>query len=306
MIIRSETVADYAAIARVNARAFDTSPLVYTIVDLHRHRPRFDPELSLVAEVDGCVVGHVLFSPQTIRLLGENVDVVNLSPLAVAPEYQRQGVGGALVEEGHRVAKAKGYPLSFLIGHPPYYPRFGYLTRAFGSASVKVSTVDFAAGALETALETRSPSEADIPALRALWLHEEGNVDFSIDPGSELLDWISPNPEIKPLVYTRAGEIVGYTRISAHKLHYFLAREGETARQMVCHLGQQIGTEVELPLHPSSASASALGTPETSLWDAAMVCTFAPSPLEEYYARVQAGTRLAGRPIWGVEFDLAE
>src|SRR5687768_16502211 len=133
--VRSETIADYAAIARVNARAFDPMPSVALIPTLHRHRRRFDPELSLVAEVDGQIVGHVLFSPQTIRILGENVETVNLSPLAVAPECQKQGVGGALVEQGHALAKAKGYPLSFLIGHPPYYPRFGYKTKAFGSAS---------------------------------------------------------------------------------------------------------------------------------------------------------------------------
>ena len=130
--IRPEMIADYAAIARVNVRAFNPHVSVPLIVDLHRHRSRFDPELSLIAEVDGQVVGHVLFSPQTIRLMGQNVEVVNLLPLAVGPEHQRTGVGRALVEEGHRIAKVKGYSLSFLVGIPEYYPRFGYQQRAYG------------------------------------------------------------------------------------------------------------------------------------------------------------------------------
>lgn len=296
--VRSETTADYPAIARVNARAFDTSPSVALIPTLHRHRRRFDPELSLVAEVDGQIVGHVLFSPQTIRILGENVEAVNLSPLAVAPEYQQQGVGGALVEQGHAVASAKGYALSFLIGHPPYYPRFGYQQKAFGSASLKVATAGFAAGELET----RPPTEADLPFLHDLWLHEEGSVDFAIDPGADLLEWFSPNPEIKTLVYLRAGEIVGYARVHRHKARYFLARDPDTAQQMA----QQIGEQVELPLHPYSASAAALGVPEHSIWEAAMVCPFASSPFADYYSQVQADTHIQGRPIWGVEFDLSE
>jgi putative acetyltransferase len=294
--IRPETGKDYAAIARVNARAFVTHPNVALIVDLHRHRSRFDPELSLVAEVDGRVVGHTLFSAQTIRLLGQSVDVVNLSPLAVDPDFQKQGVGRALVEEGHRVAKAKGYPLSFLIGIPEYYPRFGYQRRAFGAVSLKISTAGFARGGLET----RPPIEADIPALRDLWLHEDGGVDFAIYPGDNLLDWISPNPAIKSRVYTLEGVVVGYARVEGAKAHFFLARDHEVAMQMA----EQMGAEVELPLHPYSASTEGLGESIYTIWDAAMVCTFQPSPFDEYYAAAQAGKRMAGRPLWGVEFEL--
>jgi len=301
--IRSETIADYAAIARVNARAFDPHVSVPFLIDLHRHRTRFDPDLSLVAEVDGQVIGHVLFSPQTIRLLGQSIDVVNLSPLAVDPEYQRQGIGGMLVREGHAVAKAKGYLLSFLIGHPPYYPRFGYRKRAFGASSLKVATGDFP----EQTLETRLPTEADLPSLRELWLREEGGVDFAIYPGDELLDWISPNPAIQSRVYTMGGLVFGYARVEAAKAkaHMFLARDDRAARTMACHIAGQMGTEIELPLHAYSASTKALGESIYSIWEAAMVCTFEPSPFEDYYAQVQADKRVAGRPIWGVEFDIS-
>jgi hypothetical protein len=153
-------------------------------------------------------------------------------------------------------------------------------------------------------LETRPPTEADLPYLHDLWLHEEGAVDFAIDPGADLMEWLSPNPEIKTLVYLRASQIIGYARIHGHKVHYFLAGNGETARQMAKQIGD--GAEVELPLHPYSASAYALGTPQHANWDAAMVCPFAPSPFEDYYSQVQAGRHIQGRPIWGVEFDLSE
>jgi predicted N-acetyltransferase YhbS len=302
--IRHETIADYAAIARVNARAFSDDPKVGLIPTLHRQRTRFDPELSLVAEQDGRIIGHVLFSPQTIRLLGQDVEVVNLSPLAVDPDFQRQGIGGMLVREGHRVAKAKGYPLSFLVGHPPYYPRFGYLPNAYsGWSSLRTSTAAFVAGDLET----RTPTETDIPALRDLWRHEEGGVDFSIDPGGELLSWLSPNPVLKSLVYTLGGEVVGYARVHTQepRAPYFLARDGETARQMARRIGGMRGVTVDLSLHPYSASSAALGTAECQVGAYAMVCPFVPSVFDDYYAQVQAGTRIGGRSIWGVEFDVS-
>jgi putative acetyltransferase len=62
--------------------------------------------------------------------------------------------------------------------------------------------------------------------------------------------------------------------------------------------------EAVLPLHPASASTAALGTAEASAWMAAMVCPLAPSPFEEYYAQVKAGTRPPGRPIWPNAFDV--
>src|SRR5688500_16279882 len=121
MLIRAETPRDYATIADIHVKAFDNRAAEAVIVGLHRHRSRFDPELSLVAEIDGQVVGHVLFSPQTIRLLGQNLEVVNLAPIAVHPTHQGKGIGAALIEEGHSIARSKGYPFSFLLGHPEYY-----------------------------------------------------------------------------------------------------------------------------------------------------------------------------------------
>src|SRR5215813_4751928 len=100
MLIRSERVADYAAIGALHARAFGNCVGEALVVALHRLRRAFDPELSLVAEINGCVIGHVLFSPHRMRLLGETIPAVNLAPIAVDPAYQGQGIGGQLIVEG--------------------------------------------------------------------------------------------------------------------------------------------------------------------------------------------------------------
>ncbi len=98
--IRQERVTDYATIGELHARAFGNRAVESTIVALLRQRRAFDPELSLVAEIDGKVVGHVLFSPYQIRLLDQTIPAVNLAPIAVDPKYQGQGIGGQLVLEG--------------------------------------------------------------------------------------------------------------------------------------------------------------------------------------------------------------
>lgn len=304
MIVRPETPADYAAIAAINVRAFGDRAAEATIVALHRQRAAFDPALSLVAEQDGRVVGHALFSPRDIRLLGETVRAVNLAPIAVDPAFQRGGVGGRLIEARHAAARALGYRLSFLLGHTSYYPRFGYQTDAYGAASV----VAPAAGPPGEQLVTRAPAGGDLPALRELWLREEGAVDFAIEPGADLLEWLSPNPAIAAAVWLRGETVVGYTRVHAAEKarpRMFLAADHAAARAIAAAIAEAAGAaSVTLPLHPASASAGAFGRPKAESWEPAMACVLAPSPFEEYYARVVAGERVPGRPVWPVEFDL--
>jgi len=82
--------------------------------------------LSLVAEVDGEVVGHVLFSPMTIDSETASNRALCLGPVAVAPAHQKQGVGRALIEAGLAELRASGHGAVFLLGYPSYYPRFGF------------------------------------------------------------------------------------------------------------------------------------------------------------------------------------
>lgn len=300
--IRPEAVADYAAIAAVNARAFNLKGGEPLMVALARHRSGFDPELSLVVEMDGRLVGHALFTRQVIRLLNDDLPAVLLGPIAVDPAYQDQGFGGALIVEGHNVARAKGYTLTFLVGHPPYYPRFGYRMNVFGDSHVTVVSTG------EPALETRFPTDADVPVLNQLWLHEEGGVDFAIHPGNDFMDWSFTNPLIQPSVYLRDGDIVGYTRIHRNepsKPRLFLASDADAARAMVNTIAGAAGREVTLPLHPYSASASAFDSkPVVHAWDAAMAHRLADGPFDEFVAHLEFKQRLPGRPIWPVMFDV--
>ncbi len=305
--IRAETPEDGAAIAAINVQAFGERTGEALVVALMRQTTHFDPELSLVTWSDGQPIGHALFSPQRVQLFGETVPAVDLGPIAVLKAFQRQGVGERLIAEGHKRAQEKGATFCFLLGHPAYYPRFGYRQHAFGIASVAVSLRDLP----QEPWEARAPVEADVPALFELWQRAEGKVDFALEPGTQLLDWVSPNPAIRALVFAEGSDIVGYARVAEPeplKPRCFLARNGSVARKMAGALGQRVhaapDARIVLPLHPFSSSASAFDTPTADTWAAAMIFSLRASALDRYYAAVQAGERPAGRPIWPVAFDL--
>jgi putative acetyltransferase len=320
LIIRPEIVHDYAAIADVNVQAFGNHAAEALIVTLLRNRPQFDPDLSLVAEMEGRIVGHVLFSPYDIQVLGESVPAVNLAPIAVHPSYQKQGIGGRLIREGHEVARSKGYKFSFLVGHPAYYPRLGYKVRAYGNSTLKLPTAgDTFASLLDNAvsLTMRTPEPQDMPSLHALWSREEHLIDFSLDPGTELLDWLSPVRTVETLVFLRDEQVVGYVRVRTDKpgeVLVFLASRAEVARAMLAALYNRSKEsdlpteEITLPLHQFSGSTPAFaefGAPQGHTYDAAMAYPLVPSPFDDYYARTQSGEHPWGRLIWPSIFDIA-
>jgi putative acetyltransferase len=85
-----------------------------------------DPQLSLVAEAHGTVVGHVFFSPSTIESDRPVPPVAQLAPVAVLPDHQRRGVGSELIRVGLAQCRAIGWSAVFLVGNPTYYSRFGF------------------------------------------------------------------------------------------------------------------------------------------------------------------------------------
>ncbi len=124
MNIRSRTPSDDQAIAELNRLAFkrhNEAKLVESI----RQTDRYIPELELVAEMDCGVVGHILFS--YIDLVGqENLLVIGLAPMAVRLEWQRQGIGSALVRVGLETASSRGESMVIVLGDPQFYSRFGF------------------------------------------------------------------------------------------------------------------------------------------------------------------------------------
>ena len=127
IVIRSETDADVSAISEVTVAAFNTLEISnhteqYIIAALRAARAL---TVSLVAEVEGRVIGHIAFSPVTISDGTRNW--YGLGPVSVLPAYQRQGVGKALIREGLARLKAMNAQGCCLVGHPDYYRKFGFM-----------------------------------------------------------------------------------------------------------------------------------------------------------------------------------
>ena len=121
--IRSEKPEDLEAIRQLNERAFGQSTEA-DIVD--RLRDNCPDTLSLVAEDDSGLVGHIFFSPAEILSMGTRVKGMGLAPMVVLPDHRRQGIGSQLVTEGLNLLQESACPYVIVLGHPEYYPRFGF------------------------------------------------------------------------------------------------------------------------------------------------------------------------------------
>ncbi len=120
--VRAEAAADIPAVHRVNELAFGR-PGEADLVDALRAAAR--PYISLVAVDEGRVVGHIFFSPVTLE--GEDSAILGLAPMAVLPEAQRRGIGSRLVRAGLEECRRIGCDAVVVLGHPEYYPRFGFV-----------------------------------------------------------------------------------------------------------------------------------------------------------------------------------
>jgi len=123
VIIRPETPADISAIDQVNQRAFNRENEARLVDNLRNHGAVI---LSLVAEMDDRIIGHILFSPVTITHADCDWQAVGLAPMAVLPEFQNRGIGSALIRAGLADLKQRGHAVVIVLGHPEYYPRFGF------------------------------------------------------------------------------------------------------------------------------------------------------------------------------------
>lgn len=122
--IREERPSDREAIRRVHGAAFGGDEEGRLVDDL---RAGGLVVASIVAEEAGAVVGHILFSELPVDVEGPgNLRVVSLAPLAVVPDRQRRGIGSALVRDGLKRCREKGVDVVIVLGHPEYYPRFGF------------------------------------------------------------------------------------------------------------------------------------------------------------------------------------
>jgi putative acetyltransferase len=133
VVVRPEAAADRAAVRRVNELAFEGAVEADLVEALHRDGLVLS---SLVAAIEGAIVGHILFSRMWVDASGGSMDAVCLAPVAVAPPHQRRGVGSQLIGRGIDEMRGLGERLVIVVGHPDYYPRFGFEgARAHGLTS---------------------------------------------------------------------------------------------------------------------------------------------------------------------------
>lgn len=121
VVVRFEERQDEAGVRETNEQAFG-APLEARLVEALRSLP---DSISLVAIADERVVGHILFTPVTIDGGGQ-VRVAGLAPMSVRPQHQRSGIGTALVRAGLEECRRRGFAAVVVVGHPQYYPRFGF------------------------------------------------------------------------------------------------------------------------------------------------------------------------------------
>lgn len=123
MQIREERTSDQDAVYAVNTAAFPSNEEAELV---NRLRKTADPIIFLVAERQGVVVGHILFTPVTLDS-DASLNLMGLAPMAVLPDFQRHGIGSALIDAGLAQCQQLGVGAVVVLGHAEYYPKFGFV-----------------------------------------------------------------------------------------------------------------------------------------------------------------------------------
>ena len=123
IIVRLETQDDICQVRILYEHAFEQAAEARVVDKLRLTCPE---HLALVADDSGTIAGHILFTPSVIEGTGRRVHGMGLAPMAVMQSYRKQGIGSRLVERGLEILRARGCPYVIVLGHPEYYPHFGF------------------------------------------------------------------------------------------------------------------------------------------------------------------------------------
>ncbi len=298
--VRGERPGDEEAIDIVNCRAFEEMGEPNLVRMLRQYYPPFDRRYSVTAWDGEEMVGHALFNPVRIRLTGQTVLALMVGPVAVVPERQRTGIGGELLRYGHELGRRDGYAVSFLYGHPSYYPRHGYRA-CFGVGKVSIDPDKLPPAGAE--LERWPVRPADVPWLVERYAAEWADVDFAPLWGSSLCEWTLPS--LNALMWRTAdGRRAAYTvdQPGRGRCRMLLADDPALAREVLATIRPKT-----LSHHPSGwlarhALDSAWAKVEAEPIEAAMACELRQGVLDPYLQAVASRSRPAGFALGPVAF----
>ena len=148
IIIETETEGDYEQITRLHTIAFNGDREA-RLVEKLRKTPTYIPELSLVAKYRNTIIGHILFYPIKINTYRKKCDSLALAPISVIPSFQNRKVGSRLIKKGLMKAQKLGFKSVLVVGHPEYYPRFGFEKASKHGISAPFDVPDNALFAIE-------------------------------------------------------------------------------------------------------------------------------------------------------------
>lgn len=292
--LRSERPGDEDAIDAVNCRAFGSMNEPNIVRLMREHHPDFDPRYSITARDGGEMVGHILLTPASLRLMGSTIRAVAVGPVAVVPERQGQGIGGQLLRHGHALGRDDGFAMAFLFGHPGYYPRHGY-EACLGLAKVTIDADDLPEPSVR--LRTMPVRKGDVAWIAAQHAAELADVDFGWVWGPRLNEWRLACLN-SMMWWTDDGRRAAYT------LHdrLVLGEDAALAREVISAMRPE-----KLEHHPSGRLARQL---EDCRWadfaveacEAGMACELQDGALEPYMEAVSTGDRPVGATLFPLPF----
>ncbi len=148
IIVRAETPEDVRAIDVVNLSAFEGEAEAQLVGEV-RGSSYFVPDLSLVAELNGRIVGHVLLSRMVLKRAAAGIEILALGPMSVVPSQSHRGIGSELIQAAVARAKPLGYGAIVVAGHPEYYQRFGFRPASEWQVSCNLTLPEDALSAME-------------------------------------------------------------------------------------------------------------------------------------------------------------
>ncbi|XMB67228.1 N-acetyltransferase [Mycoplasmatota bacterium zrk1] len=311
--IRKEQIKDFYDISEVNYKAFlkefqSNYVSENGMIDCARRLKDFDGDFSLVAEIDGIVVGHILLIPLNIIINGKVKKAVSLGPVSVIPELQGKKIGQALIEKSHQLAKEKGYDLSFLFGHDTYYPRFGYIPHTVGESFALIEVKDKET----TTLKEKSIIEEDIPFIHDLYMKWFENVDLTVLYDPSLMSYVSHSPSVEAFILLKEGNRIGYVRYKKNEENnplLCLAKDQESFDEILNYLKDKSNKEtIKFPIHHDSLGYQLLSNYQheykNSTFSAGMILNLSNDKCVEDYIENAKSSKKTGLMIYPTSLDI--